>query len=124
MTLQPRGYFAAAYFAHQAAEKALKAACWHVTGEEPPWNHRLGDVAERICRRSGPVPAGIDEALVRLDPLFQLSRYPSGDVEMPIPAELFGEPEALRAIEKAEEILRWVDELLRRPPERKQSKSL
>src|SRR5438105_29691 len=38
----PDTYYAAASFAHQAAEKALKAACWHLRAEEPPWRHDLG----------------------------------------------------------------------------------
>lgn len=36
MLLHPENYYGAANFAHQAAEKALKAAHWHLRAEEPP----------------------------------------------------------------------------------------
>ena len=37
--LRPRPYHNVVMFAEQAAEKALKAAHWHLLAEEPPWKH-------------------------------------------------------------------------------------
>lgn len=123
LTLQPRGHYAAANFAHQATEKALKAAHWHLRGEEPPWNHRLPEIAERVAECTGPLPTAVDDALDRLEPLFEQTRYPSGDITEPIPAELVGEPEAAAAIQNAEKVIEWVRKLLQRPPRKAQSET-
>ncbi|MCL5961757.1 MAG: HEPN domain-containing protein [Chloroflexi bacterium] len=120
--LKPRSYYAAANYAHQAAEKSLKAAYWHLRAEEPPWNHNLTKIAERVAEVAGGLPDAVAHAVTRLEPLFEQTRYPSGDVQEPIPAELVGEREARSAIKKAEEVLIWVRELLQLPPQRARSR--
>lgn len=106
--LVPAGYYVAANLAHQAAEKGLKAAHWYVRGEEPPWRHDLGAVAERVAERTGVLPFEVDLALDRIEPLFERTRYPSGNPCDPIPTELIDQAVAQMATEDAEEVLQWV----------------
>ncbi|MBI4317693.1 MAG: HEPN domain-containing protein [Chloroflexi bacterium] len=113
--LQPRCYYAAADFAHQAAEKALKAAHWYVRGEEPPWIHELGRCLERVAPTLGETPAQVNAAIGQLEPIFDRSRYPSAILSQPIPAELVQEADARAAIAAAEDIVAWVQTLLLQP---------
>lgn len=114
------GYYVAANLAHQAAEKALKAAHWHLRAEEPPWEHRLADVAGRISERVRELPNAVESAIGQLEPMFEQSRDPSGRVDDPIPARLVQEGDARMAIGAAEEVMAWVRDLLQRPPGRAQ----
>jgi len=114
----PDTYYAAAYHAHQAAEKALKAAHWYLRGEEPPWTHDLMKCAARVAESAGQLPPAIRTATARLQPMFDVSRYPSGDVDEPIPPELVGEQDANSAISSAKEVRAWVESLVRLPPGR------
>jgi HEPN domain-containing protein len=116
--LQPGTYFAAASFAHQAAEKALKAAHWHLRAEEPPWRHDLDVTLRRLAERAVVVPSDVIAAIDGLRPIFEESRYPSGDVSDPIPADLITEGTARRSVELAEEVMTWVRDLLQQPPGR------
>jgi HEPN domain-containing protein len=109
----PGSHYVAASLAHQAAEKALKAAHWHVRGEEAPWRHDLNAAAERIAERVGVLPGSVDAALQRLDPLFERTRYPSGSVDEPIPVDLIDETIARQSVRDAEEVLAWVRTLFR-----------
>lgn len=114
--MQPRGYYLAANLAHQAAEKSLKGACWHLRGEEPPWKHGLQHIAELLVEDPQSIPRRVQEAIALLNPVLERTRYPSGDVDEPIPSDLVGEDVARAAIESAEEVTTWTRELLRRPP--------
>jgi HEPN domain-containing protein len=116
--LYPDTHYAAANYAHQAAEKALKAACWYLRGEEPPWRHDLVRCADLIAERMGAVPGNVQAAVEQLQPMFDESRYPSGNVSEPIPAELIDQRDADLAIKLAEEVMAWVRTLLQRPPGR------
>lgn len=109
--VEPGSYYVAANLAHQSAEKALKAAHWHVRGEEAPCRHDIGVVAERVAERVGILPLSVDLAIERLDPLFERSRYPSGNLQEPIPSELIDDKVARAAIADAEEVMRWVTTL-------------
>lgn len=114
--IYPDTYFAAANFAHQAAEKALKAAHWHLRAEEPPWKHDLLACAARVGEYAGGVPPEVRAAVARLQPVFEVSRYPSGDAGEPIPADLISESDARQALKLAEEVRAWVRTQLQRPP--------
>lgn len=114
------GYYVAANLAHQEAEKALKAAHWHLRAEEPAWGHRLADVADRMSERVGELPGAIDRAIGQLEPMYEQTRYPSGRVDEPIPAQLVQESDARVAIGAAEEVMAWAKDLLQRPPGRAQ----
>lgn len=117
--LQPDSYYAAAYFAHQASEKALKAAHWHLRGEEPSWKHDLVLCADAVAEYTGEPPAVVVQAAVeQLQPIFDDSRYPSGNASDPIPADLIGEEDAVASVKSAEEVMAWVQRLLQQPPGR------
>lgn len=113
--LRPGDYFVASYLAHQAAEKALKAAVWHLWAEEPPWTHDLRACAARAADIAGSLPEALEQAIVVLNPLYTESRYPSGDVDEPVPVDLIGLEVARRGILAAREVLTWVEQLLQRP---------
>ena len=114
MMLQPGGYYVAANLASQAAEKSLKAAHWHLRAEEPPWTHDLGDLAERVTESTEDIPAAVLAAVSQLGPMFDRSRYPSGNAEEPIPPDLITEEDARLAIYAAEDVVKWVRTLLLR----------
>ncbi len=117
--LYPGTHFGAANLAHQAAEKALKAAHWHLRAEEPPWKHDLLACAARVGEYAGGVPPDVLAARARLQPVFEESRYPSGDVAEPIPADPITEldaQEVSRGNGLAEEVRAWAQTLLQRPP--------
>ena len=110
--LHPETYYAAASFAHQAAEKALKGAYWCLRGEELPWKHDLVRCTDLLSERIGAPPSGVQEAVERLQPVYDESRYPSGNVNEPIPADLIGREDAEAAVRLAEEVIAWVRVLL------------
>lgn len=116
LMLQPRSNYVAANLAQQAAEKALKAAHWHLLGKEPPWSHDLASLAEQFTAQVEQIPRGVHAAIALLDPLFERTRYPSGRAEEPIPADLVGEEDARTAIQSAEEVMAWVRTLLQDQP--------
>lgn len=116
MTLQPGGYYASVNFSYQAAEKSLKAARWHLRAEEPSWTHNLRELAEQLVAQVDEIPVTVRTAIDILLPMFEHSRYPSGRVEEPVPADLIGEGEARQAIQAAEEVMSWMHTLLLRPP--------
>lgn len=111
----PLQSYLAANLAHQAAEKALKAAVWSISGKEPPWKHPLRLLAELLVSDPSQIPPAIATAIAALNPIFELSRYPSGDVSDPIPADMITDSIALDAIAAAEEVMAWVSRLIARP---------
>lgn len=68
--LYPGAYYAAANFAHQGAEKELKAACRHLRAEEPPWRHDLVRCADLVAESTGGLPPEVERAVAQLQPLF------------------------------------------------------
>lgn len=112
----PNQYFAAAQHAHQAAEKALKAACWYLRAEEQPYSHDLALLRELLVDRVDTIPQIVRTESDRLDPLYGLSRYPSGRVGDPRPSEMITDEQARAAIAAAEQVMTWVEELLRLAP--------
>lgn len=121
--VSPGSYYAAANFAHQAAEKALKAAYWHIRGEEPPWNHDLVKCSNRVAESAGGIPAAVEAAIEELQPIFEQSRYPSGNINEPIPAEMVSEEDARRSLRLAKEVMSWVEPLLQQPSVRTRHKT-
>lgn len=112
--LTPETYYASSNYAHQAAEKALKAGCWLLRNEEPPWKHDLVRCLDLLSVRTDDVPSSVRLAVEQLQPLFDATRYPSGNAEEPIPADLIDRDEAERGIRQSEEVVEWVRELLPR----------
>lgn len=99
-------YAGAAFHAHQAAEKALKAAIIELKRELPPKIHNL--IA--LARRLGVDDEEILEALRRLNPHYRVSRYP--DAANGVPMDVYSERIAGELIELSERVLSWVKRLL------------
>lgn len=118
--LQPRGYYVAANLAHQAAEKALKAAHWYLKREEPSWTHDVAALAEQVTASVELIPGEVRLACRQLHPLYGMARYPSSIVEEPIPADIVGLDDAQTALQSAEEVIAWVRTLLQRPKDARQ----
>lgn len=86
-------YSASAFFSQQAAEKALKAV--YIRKFRELW--KIHDLVE-LARKVG-APAKILEACDTLNPHYIETRYP-------VEAE-YDEDIALKALEKAEEVISW-----------------
>jgi HEPN domain-containing protein len=98
--------------AHQAAEKALKALLWG--SGIPVIGHMLPKLLSEISERTGlQVPDDIYEAVMALNKYYIPTRYPDAWSEG-IPEEYFTRREAEDAVEKADRIIRWVEEQWRR----------
>ena len=66
------------------------------------------------------IPGEVRLAVRQLHPLYGKTRYPSGIVEEPIPADIVGEHDAQTALQSAAEVIAWVRTLLPRPEDAKQ----
>jgi HEPN domain-containing protein len=98
--LKEERFYAAAFFAHQAAEKALKAL--HIQRLLAfPRSHDLLSLAEHLQ-----APEDVQEEARLLTPDYTLSRYP--DAAGTVPAKLYGKPQATARVKAAERILEWV----------------
>ncbi|BCZ87941.1 HEPN domain-containing protein [Thermus thermophilus] len=94
-------YYATAFFAQQAAEKALKALALERLRTFPR-PHDLIALAETLG-----APEGVVEAARLLTPDYTVSRYP--DAAGTLPARLYGKNQAQARWEAAQEVLRWVE---------------
>ena len=113
--MRPRRYHNAVFFAQQTAEKGLKAAHWHLLAKEPKLTHQVERIVSDLAGAAGGVPQEIEVALGQLSAVLERSRYPSADVEEPIPADLVDQSDAEVAVADAERILAWVTSLLQMP---------
>ena len=93
-----------AFHAQQAAEKALKAALLHLTGEEPPFTHSLTRLLNALAPHVRDVPLGYAaaEALTRYA---VLTRYPADLGEL-------DEAEWQQAVADARAVLTWAEALI------------
>lgn len=93
--------YAAAFFCHQAVEKALKALYMAQSREPPPPTHSLHALAKLVK-----APPRYRSFLRQLTAEYVLSRYPN--VTEDVPARLY-DPETLdEYIAQAAEVLEWV----------------
>ena len=103
---------AAAFYSHQAAEKAAKALLYSIN--EAPWGHSVRVLLERYFRR---LDIESDQELLRcareLDRHYIPSRYPNVH-PVGTPHEAYDEDTARRAIEAARRIIEFVRRVLRR----------
>ncbi len=91
---------AAAFFAHQAAEKALKAL--YIFNYRRLWKiHDLQLLAEKVK-----APKTVITKCAKLNPHYIATRYPSGIS--------YSDKIALRAIEDAEKVVEWVKKKLKK----------
>jgi HEPN domain-containing protein len=94
------GLLGATFFAHQAAESALKAV-WITTGDgNPPHIHNLVELAEGLN-----APNEIVESCRELNPLYMTSRYP--DAANGEPRRQLSAGIAARAVLASEHIVAW-----------------
>lgn len=107
-----RRYNASAFYAHQAAEKAVKALLYYVN--EAPWGHSVRVLLQRYFERSGAKPE--DELLScarELDRHYIPSRYPNAHPSG-TPHEAYDEEASSRALQAAKRIIDYVKEALSR----------
>ena len=99
-------YNAAVFYAHQAAEKAVKALLYSVN--EAPWGHSVRILLERYFEATN---KGIISNLLRyareLDRHYIPSRYPNAH-PAGTPHEAYDEETSLAALKAAEEIIKFV----------------
>ena len=98
-----RRYNAAAFYCHQAAEKAAKAMLYSVN--EAPWGHSIRVLLERYSEASGKTLGGdVLNAARELDRHYIPSRYPNAHPQG-TPHEAYDEETSRRSLEAAERIL-------------------
>jgi len=90
-------YYAAAFYSHQAAEKALKAAHIEVKREPPPRTHNIVELG------SGLGFSNLMDDLMELNPEYTVSRYPNA--ANGVPAHMYNEVIAQRHLKRAERVL-------------------
>ena len=97
--LRGERYYAAAFFSHQVAEKALKSVILR-RGQQMPYTHSLKELLA-VC---GPPPA-VRQAALSLAPEYGRAKCPyhAGGV----PAWLYDEDRAAKCIELAGVVLAW-----------------
>ena len=101
--LQVKKYYASVQFSQQAIEKALKALWMVEKGDEYPLIHDLYRLGKQLS-----LPEKFFEALKELTSAYSESRYP--DSTEIIPAKKFSKADALKYIDCAKEILKWIKE--------------
>ncbi len=106
LIFQEKRYYAASYFAQQAAEKALKAVLVWREGELPPRTHDLRQLA-----RQAETPREWLPALTRLSRIYLISRYPELTPGT-IPAREIDYGDSVSHLELAQTVLAWVREQL------------
>ncbi len=94
-------YFVGAFACHQAAEKAMKAACIELHRTLPPKTHNLLELARELR-----APEEVLSDLRLINPEYVAARYP--DAANGIPAEMYDERKARLLLEAAERVWRWV----------------
>ena len=99
-------YAGAAFHAHQAAEKALKAAIIVARGELPPRIHNL----LRLASILGVKDEELLDYLRRLNPHYRIARYP--DAANGVPMEVYSERIAGELVELAGRVLDWARRLV------------
>ena len=101
-------WYAASWFSHQAAEKAIKALYLERHWRDASRVHDLNLLGRHV---GAPIDVGRDLAI--LDPAFGLTRYPNALGLAPV--DTITESISRRHIEAARRILQWVkSELLRK----------
>ena len=101
-----RRYNAAAFYAHQAAEKAVKALLYHVN--EAPWGHSVRALLQRYFAGRGIAAEQELLTLAReLDRHYIPSRYPNAH-PAGTPHEAYDEVTSERAISSTRKIIEYV----------------
>ncbi len=92
-------YHRAAFFAQQAAEKALKALYFVVLRKEPPKTHIVTELYRGLKEGGFELPKEIEKGIYVLNKYYTVTRYP--DAANGLPSETVDDLEARRALEVA-----------------------
>ena len=107
---ETRDRFASVFWSHQAAEKALKAVL--LASGKAVRGYNLLELLRVIEAELGvEVPGDAARCARRLNPHYVVSRYP--DAANGLPYEVYGEEDAVEALECAGVVLAWAERLLR-----------
>jgi HEPN domain-containing protein len=104
--IEVEAYEVAAFLAHQAVAKYLKAAWFILRGEAPPHSHYLMELGRGL-----EVPESLQRKLAFLNPDYTVSRYP--DAANGVPYELYDRDTAREKVAAAEEIILWLRSRIR-----------
>ncbi len=105
-TLDIEAYEVAAFLAHQAVEKYLKAAWMHGRREPAPRTHSLTELGDALG-----VPKTHRKHLGYLNADYVTARYP--DAANGVPYEVYDREMAEAKVKAAEEALEWLRQLTR-----------
>jgi HEPN domain-containing protein len=94
---------AAAFYAHQAAEKALKSLFISLLHREPPHVHHLIELYIELRQAGVELDTRLEEGLAELNKYYTVSRYPDAAAGQPYMAVTRREAE--RCIETARAVL-------------------
>ncbi len=106
--LERRRWFRAAFFSHQAVEKALKALFFIVRREEPPRMHTITELYAMLSDAGFSLPRDLEAQLYMLNKYYTVTRYP--DAANGLPSESVDEVEARRAYSVARRVVDHVEE--------------
>ncbi|WP_290899362.1 HEPN domain-containing protein [Ferroglobus sp.] len=102
-------YNASAFYAHQAAEKAVKALLFHIN--EAPWGHSIRELLERFFEKKGEKDEELMIHARELDRHYIPSRYPNAHPSG-TPHEAYDEETSKRAIRAAEEVVNFARKIV------------
>lgn len=94
----------AAFLAHQAVEKHLKAAWMALKREAPPRTHSLTELGDGLG-----VSSGVRKHLAYLNPDYTTARYP--DAANGVPYEVYDREMAEGKVQAAREAFTWLRQL-------------
>lgn len=98
-------FFAAAFYCHQAVEKALKGTFIHLNRAMPPKTHDLVYLGRALS-----IPEEVMSDLRLLNPEYTISRYP--DAANGLPADNYDRRKADMLMASAQRAFEWVDSAL------------
>lgn len=81
--LERSRYFRAAFFAQQAAEKALKALFYSFGSDHPPPIHSVTELYTLLRERGFTLPQELESQLFVLNKYYTVTRYPDAASGLP-----------------------------------------
>ncbi|MFP3193278.1 MAG: HEPN domain-containing protein [Thermoproteus sp.] len=107
-----RRFNAAAFYSHQAVEKALKSLFFVFLRAEPPKSHVLVELYRELKRAGVELDPALEEAVAELNKFYTVSRYPDAAAGQPF--EAVTRRDAERALETARAVADLAEGLLAR----------
>ncbi|MEM4616763.1 MAG: HEPN domain-containing protein [Archaeoglobaceae archaeon] len=103
-------YNSSVFYAHQSAEKAVKALLYSLN--EVPWGHSVRELLERFFERIGEKEEKMLSFARELDRHYITSRYPDS-LPSGTPHEAYDEETARRTVEIAESVVEYARKFIR-----------